>query len=220
MLIADLITHDIPALKPADTIEQALDWMEEFKVEHLPVLSHKALAGLISESDLQALHDNQGKIGDHQFRYLRPIIHAQQHAFDALKLMSGMHLTLIPVLDDNDNYVGAVTQKSVLDKIAGFSSVMEQGGIIELELNKNDYSLTQIASIVEGNDAKILSSYVTSTPDSNRIEVTLKINREDLSRILQTFNRYNYNVKASYHQAGYEDDLKNKFDEFMRFLNI
>ncbi|HXB40236.1 MAG TPA: CBS domain-containing protein [Bacteroidia bacterium] len=220
MLIADLITHDIPALKPADTIEQALDWMEEFKVEHLPVLSHKSLAGIVSESDLMALQDNHGKIGDHQFRYLRPIIHPQQHAFDALKLMSGMHLTLIPVLDDNDNYMGSVTQKSVLDKIAGFTSVMEQGGIIELELNKNDYSLTQIASIVEGNDAKILSCYVTSTPDSNKIEVTLKINREELSRILQTFNRYNYTVKASYHQAGYEDDLKTRFDEFMRFLNI
>ena len=220
MLIADLITHDIPALKPADTIEQALDWMEEFKVEHLPVLSHKTLSGIVSESDLQALHDNQGKIGDHQFRYLRPVIHPQQHAFDALKLMSGMHLTLIPVLDDNDNYMGSITQKSVLDRIAGFTSVMEQGGIIELELNKNDYSLTQIASIVEGNDAKILSCYVTSAPDSNKIEVTLKVNREDLSRILQTFNRYNYTVKASYHQAGYEDDLKTRFDEFMRFLNI
>lgn len=220
MLIADLITHDIPALRPADTIEQALEWMEEFKVEHLPVLSHKALAGLVSESDLQALHDNTGKIGDHQFRYLRPVIHPQQHAFDALKIMSGLHLTLVPVLDDNDNYMGSVTQKSVLDKLAGFSSVMEQGGIIELELNKNDYSLTQIASIVEGNDAKILSCYVTSTPDSNKIEVTLKINREDLTRVLQTFHRYNYTVKASYHQAGYEDDLKNRFDEFMRFLNI
>lgn len=220
MLIADLITHDIPALRPADTIEQALDWMEEFKVEHLPVLSHKALAGVVSESDLQALHDNKGKIGDHQFRFLRPVIHPEQHAFDALRIMSGLHLTLVPVLDGNDNYMGSVTQKSVLDKLASFSSVMEQGGIIELELNKNDYSLTQIASIVEGNDAKILSCYVTSTPDSNKIEVTLKINREDLTRVLQTFHRYNYTVKASYHQAGYEDDLKNRFDEFMRFLNI
>ena len=220
MLIADLITHDIPALKPADTIEQALEWMEEFKVEHLPVLAHKALAGIVSESDLQAVHDTKAKLSDHEFRYVRPIIHPQQHAFDALKIMSGMHLTLIPVLDENDNYMGSVTQKSVLDKLAGLSSVMEQGGIIELEVNKNDYSLTQIASIVEGNDAKILSCYVTSSPDSNKIEVTLKINREDLTRILQTFNRYNYNVKASYHQAGYEDDLKNRFDEFMRFLNI
>jgi acetoin utilization protein AcuB len=220
MLIKDLITHEVPALKPVDTIEQALDWMEEFKVNHLPVLTSKKLTGIVSEEDLQALHDNGGRIGDHQFRYLRPIIHPSQHAFDAIKLMSSLHLSLLPVLDDEDNYMGCVTQKSVLDKMAGLSAVMEQGGIIELELNKNDYSLTQIASIVESNDAKILSCYVTSLPDSTKIEVTLKINREDLTRILQTFNRYNYNVKASYHQAGYEDDLKNRFNEFMRFLDI
>jgi hypothetical protein len=85
---------------------------------------------------------------------------------------------------------------------------------------KNDYSLTQIASIVEGNDAKILSLYVNSLTDSTKIEVTLKVNKEDLSRILQTFYRYNYSVKASYHQSDYDDDLKGKFDEFIRFLNI
>src|ERR1700751_997599 len=220
MLIKDLITHEVPALKPVDTIEQALDWMEEFKVNHLPVLTSKKLTGIVSEEDLQALRDNGGRIGDHQFRYLRPIIHPRQHAFDAIKLMSSLQLSLLPVLDEDDNYMGCVTQKSVLDKMAGLSAVMEQGGIIELELNKNDYSLTQIASIVESNDAKILSCYVTSLPDSTKIEVTLKINREDLTRILQTFNRYNYNVKASYHQAGYEDDLKNRFNEFMRFLDI
>jgi acetoin utilization protein AcuB len=220
MLIADLITHEVPALKAADTVEQALEWMEEFKLNHLPLLKHKKLEGLLSDTDLQDLHDDKSKIGDHQFRYLKPIIHSHQHAFDALKLMSGLHLSMLPVLDDQDNYMGCVTQKSVLDKLAGFSAVMEQGGIIELELNKNDYSLTHIAGIVEGNDAKILSCYVTSLTDSTKIEVTLKINREDLTRILQTFYRYNYHVKASYHQAGYEDDLKQRFTEFMRFLNI
>ena len=97
MLIADLITHEVPALKPVDTIEQALDWMEEFKVNHLPLLTAKKLTGIVSEDDLHALHDNSGKIGDHQFRYLRPIIHPGQHAFDAIKLMSSLQLSLLPV---------------------------------------------------------------------------------------------------------------------------
>lgn len=154
------------------------------------------------------------------FSYIKPQIHQTQHAFDALKIMSGLHLTLIPVLDEKEHYLGNVTQKSVLDRLAGLSAVMELGGIIELEINKNDYSLTQIANIVEGNDAKILSSYVSSLPDTNKILVTLKINREDLSRILQTFYRYNYEVKASYHQAEYEDDLKNRFNEFIKYLNV
>ncbi|HKC68563.1 MAG TPA: CBS domain-containing protein [Bacteroidia bacterium] len=220
MLIADLITKDIPAIKDSDTVEQALHWMEEFKVTHLPVLHNKKLAGLVSEAELLDVANAKSKITSNHFNYIKPQIHQTQHAFDALRLMSGMHLTLIPVLDEKENYLGNITQKSVLDRLAGLSAVMEQGGIIELELNKNDYSLTQIAGIVESNDAKILSSYVTSLPDTTKILVTLKINRDDLTRVLQTFYRYNYEVKASYHQSGYEDDLKNRFNEFIKYLDI
>lgn len=219
MLIADLITKDIPALKSSDTIERALHWMEEFKVTHLPVVNGKKLQGLVSEGELMDL-EGKAKVIDHNFHLLKPILHPQQHAFDAIKIMSGLHLTLVPVTDDKENYLGNVTQKSVVDRLAEFSAVMEQGGIIELELNKNDYSLTQIASIVEGNDAKILSCYVTSVPDSTKIDVTLKINREDLTRLLQTFHRYNYNVKASYHTSSYEDDMRGKMNEFLKFLDI
>ena len=220
MLIADLITHDIPALKGSDTVEQAIHWMEEFKVTHLPVLHHKKLTGLIAEAELLDISSAKSKLSDHPFNYIKPQIHPSQHAFDALKLMAGLHLTLIPVLDEKDNYLGNITQKSVVDRLAGLSAVMERGGIIELEINKNDYSLTQIASIVEGNDAKILSCYVTSLPDSAKIQVTLKINRDDLTRILQTFFRYNYIIQASYHQSGYEDDLKTRYNEFLKYLNI
>jgi acetoin utilization protein AcuB len=220
MLIADLITHDIPTLQGSDTIEQALLWMEEFKVTHLPVLNRTKLTGLVSETELLDIANPQSKIADNKFNYINPQIHQTQHAFDALRIMSGLHLTLIPILDDQENYLGNITQKSVLDRLAGLSAIMEKGGIIELEINKNDYSLTQIASIVEGNDAKILSCYVSSLPDTNKILVTLKVNREDLSRVLQTFYRYNYEVKASYHQAEYEDDLKNRFDEFIKYLNV
>jgi hypothetical protein len=80
--------------------------------------------------------------------------------------------------------------------------------------------LSEIARIVESNDAKILSSYISSHIDSTKLEVTIKINRTDLSAIIQTFNRYNYTIKASFHQSEYVDDLKDRFDSFMSFLNI
>lgn len=220
MFIADLITHDIPTLKGTDTIEQALLWMEEFKVTHLTVLHHKKFSGLVSEAELLAVANPQSTIADNKFVYIKPQVHQGQHTFDALKIMSNLQLSLIPVLDEKDNYLGNITQKSVLGRLAGLSAIMEQGGIIELEVNTNDYSLAQIASIVEGNDAKILSCYVTSLPDTNKLLITLKINLEDLSRILQTFERYEYTVKASYHQAEYEDDLKHRVNEFIKYLNI
>ena len=220
MITADLMTDEVPPLKATDSLDLALKWMEEFKVAHLPVIDGKQLMGLISETDILDSNKRGEGIIKSEIGLLKPVIDKSQHAFEALKIMTSMNLSLLPVLDEQENYAGSITQKTVLSKMSGLSAVNEPGGIIELEINKNDYVLTQIASIVEGNDAKILSLMVASTPDPKIIEITLKINREDLSRILQTFHRYNYNVKASYHLQQFEHDVKNKFDEFMRYLDI
>ena len=134
--------------------------------------------------------------------------------------MSSLNLTLIPVLDETEFYKGCITLKGIVQNLSNMASVQNPGGVIVLELNQNDYSVTQIGNIVESNDAKILSLHVSSIPDSTKIEVTIKINREDLSRVLQTFNRYNYTIKASYNYGDYDNDLKSKLDEFMHFLNI
>lgn len=221
MLVADLLTDEVPPLKYTDTIDHALHWMEEFKVTHLTVLKGRELLGIVSESDLLDSNcDSKEELGKAKLHFSRPILHSNQHAYDALKLMSAMNLSLLPVINEQDQFEGCITQKSVLEKMAFLAAVTEPGGIIELEMNRVDYSLTQIAGIVEGNDAKVLSLYINSSPDTTKIEVTLKVNKEELSGILQTFNRYNYTVKASFHQAQYENDLKNRFDEFMRYLDL
>jgi hypothetical protein len=106
------------------------------------------------------------------------------------------------------------------EHLTKMASIREPGGIMVLEVNNVDYSLAQIAQIVEGNDAKILSTYVSGIPGTTRVEVTLKINREDLSRIAQTFERYNYQINATFHQSAYEEDLRGRYDEFMNYIRI
>lgn len=220
MLVSELITDEIPPLKITDTVEMALDWMEQFKVSHLPLVSNRELIGVVTESDLLDYNKPEESFESAKLPVLKPIIHNYQHTYELLKLMSSLNLTVIPVLDDNEFYKGCITLKGIVQNLANMASVQNPGGVIVLELNQNDYSVTQIGNIIEGNDAKILSLSVSSIPDSTKIEVTVKVNREDLSRILQTFGRYNYTVKASYNYGDYENDLKNKLDEFIHFLNI
>lgn len=221
MLVADLITDEIPPLKKTDTVKLALDWMEQFKVSHLAVVDGRELVGVVSEHDLIDYSQPDEKLESlKKVSLLRPIIHNYQHTYDLLKLMMSFNLTLMPVLDDKELYKGCISLKGLLQNISQMASVQNVGGVIVLEVNQVDYSLTQISSIVEGNDAKILSAHISSIPDSTKMEVTLKINKEDLSRILQTFYRYNYNVKASFQHADFEGGLKDKLDEFMHFLNI
>lgn len=220
MLVSDLITDEIPPLKLTDTVEMALDWMEQFKVSHLPLVDNRELIGVVSESDLLDYNKPNETFESAKIPVLKPIIHFNQHVYDLLKLMTSLNLTIMPVLDENEHFKGSISLKGFVQNLANLIAVQNPGGVIVLELNVNDYSVTQIGNIVEGNDAKILSLHVASVPESTRIEVTIKVNKEDLSRIIQTFNRYNYTIKATFQQGGYHDDLKNRLDEFMHFLNI
>jgi acetoin utilization protein AcuB len=220
MIAREIITDDIPPLTHLDTGAKALAWMEEFKVSHLPVLKNGNFVGVLSESDvLDRLNDDE-KL-DVLFDHLpRPFVWETDHIYEVISKVGEFKLTVVPILDKNEQYLGCTSIHQLIYLISNTGGIKEQGGIIVLEMNKIDYSLAQIAQIVESNNAKILSSYILSLPDSTKIEVTLKINELDLERILRTFERYEYTIKASYQKTMFEDDLRNRFDALMNFLNM
>lgn len=220
MLAKDLITDEIPPLKTSDTGTMAMHWMDEFKVSHLPIINNQEYLGLISDTDILDLNITDETLGSKKISLIRPFVTEGQHVYEVMKLMSFMNLSVLPVLDKDAKYIGLIPLKSLLLQYGNLAAINEPGGIIVLEMNIYDYTLAQIAQIVEGNDAKVLSCYISSTTDSTNIEVTVKVNREDITGILQTFFRYNYTVKASFNQSRFQDDLKNRFDSFMNYINI
>jgi Mg/Co/Ni transporter MgtE len=137
-----------------------------------------------------------------------------------VKLASEMKLTLIPVVDKEENFLGVVTQDSIINNFARLNSVMESGSVIVLELNRKDYSLAEIARIVEESNASILSSYISTQKDSLKVEVTIKVNTSDIKQIISSFERYSYTVVGSYQETEYYDDLKDRFNALMSYLNI
>lgn len=220
MLAKDLITDEIPPLKTTDTGLMAINWMDEFKVSHLPIVHNHEYLGLISDTDILDLNITDDQLGKSKLSLIRPFVFENQHVYEVIKMVSSMKLTVLPVLNEQQQYIGLIPVTALLQQFATLAATREPGGIIVLEMNMHDYSLSQIAQIIEGNDAKVLSLYVNHLEDSTQIEVTIKINKEDLSGILQTFARYNYTIKASFHQSEFFDDMKNRFDSFMNYINI
>lgn len=221
MLAKDLISDVVPSLKTSDTGARALSWMEIFRVSHLPIVNNLEFLGLISDTDIYDLNMIDEPIGNHNLSLFSPYATEDQHIFEVIALASKLKLTVIPVLDEKKQYLGLITQSELLHYFAELLAVKNPGGIIVLELNQNDYSLSQIAQIVEGNDAKILGLYVSSPSETTKMDVTIKINRTDLSAVLQTFARYNYTVKASYLDDNTMDSLySDRYDQFMRYLSI
>jgi len=220
MIAKDMISEIIPSLKTSDTGITALNWMDVFKVMHLPIVNDKEFLGLISEVDIYDMNMPEEPLGNHPLSLFMPYVLEHQHVFEIMEVVSRLKLSLVPVLDIKKNYLGVITMVDLLHYFAELSALKNPGGIIIVELNSNDYSMAQISQIVEGNDAKILSSYVTPHQDSTKLEITLKLNVTDLTSIIQTFNRYNYSIKGSFMKFDDEEDLLDeRYDLLMRYLN-
>jgi acetoin utilization protein AcuB len=221
MVAKDLISEVIPSLKTSDLGQTALNWMEIFRISHLPIVNNQDFLGLISDADIYDMNQANEPIGNHYLALSKPYVLEKQHIFEVIGVASRLKLSVVPVLDEKNRYIGVITTNDLIRHIAGISSMDQYGGIMVLDLVERDYSLTQIAQIVESNNIKILSMYITSPPDSTRLEVTLKVNTSDLTSVIRTFERYNYEVKTWVtNNDSMESLYSERFDLLMKYLNI
>jgi len=220
MIAQNLISEVVPSLRLTDSGQKALNWMEVFRISHLAVVDDKKLVGLISDKIIYDLNIIDKPMSDYVSQMLTPHVRANQHIYEVFSIISMLKLSVLPVLNLYHEYMGVITVFDLAQQFADLVAVKEPGGIIALELNSIDYSLTQIAQIVEGNDAKILSFYIHEVKDSNMMTVTLKINVVDLSSIIQTFVRYDYNIKEVYMDESIVQNLyDDRYDQLMKFMN-
>jgi acetoin utilization protein AcuB len=220
MLAKDLLSDTVPCLRTSDSANKALQWMEVFRISHLPIVNNKELLGVISDTDIYDLNTSDEPIGNHELSLSKPYVLDNQHIYEVLELISKLKLTMVPVLNEKHEYNGLIVLQDIVREFANLSSLQNPGGIIVLELNVHDYTLSQIANIVESNDAKILSLYVSSADNADELNLTLKLNKTDLSDVLATFERFGYKVKASFMQDKDVDSFySERYESFLRYLN-
>jgi CBS domain-containing protein len=220
MFAAEIISDAIPSLRTDDTVQKALDRMNDFKLKHLPVVNEVTLLGLVSEDDLLNIADHNTLLSNAAVNMLNVFVLNNAHTYDVIRLLGQLKLTAVPVLDQQKNYLGLVTIGNMVNAVAEQYAVNEPGGIIVLEISNRDNSLAHIAQIVEADNAQILSSYVNSFEDSTRLEVTLKVNKTEITSLVASFERYDYQVKEVYNNTQIDDGSQERYDSFMNYLNV
>lgn len=219
MLARELISDTIPPLRPNDEVARALAWMDEFKVSHLPVVDGTRYIGLISEDNVM---DGQEAdlVSASREAYDFASVTEAEHIYNVIRKLAATDLTVMPVLSTEGVYLGCISIFDLLTRFEELAVVNQPGGIIILQLNKNDYSLAQVAHVVESDSARILSSYVVEDVDTGKMELTLKLDREEVGSIVQSLERYDYDVQAYFQETAHLEDLKGRYDELMRYINI
>lgn len=192
--------------------------MDDWKVSHLPVVDGPLLVGLLDENTLLGYDDEKVRVSE--LPLLEHRVDKEDHIFEVIKIISDFKLSTVPVVGEEGRYLGEISLSSVMGYLAEMDSVRSEGAVIVLEMNMVDYSLVEIARLVEENDAKILSATITNLEGSRLSEVSLKINKTAIRGIIQGFQRFDYKIKAYYDAPNYEDDMRRRYDELMRYLDI
>ena len=219
MYASDCINHEIPFLQPEDKGLTALSLLEELNISEIPVVDNDNYLGLVTELDLLDYDCIDGEIKNLGAELKKPHIYEDDHLFEAVSLIVSEELSVLPVLSKEEKYLGCIDQLTALKRIADAEAFKSQGGVLELEMGIHDYSMAEISRLVESNDIKIIHSYVNASPDSKKVKLTLKLNKPNLSRLISTLERFNYIITASFQQDEYEEDLKKRYDSFLRYLN-
>jgi len=220
MLAIELIADAILPVHTSDTVQKVIDRMVEFRIRHLPIVNEDQFLGLLSENDFIGVTDYQTQVGALALALVNPYVLEEQHIYDVIRLFYEQQLTAVPVLDVKKNYLGLISINAMNEYFARLTSVSQPGGIIVLEISNKNNSLAHMSQIVESDNAQILSSYVYAYPDSTRMEVTLKVNKQDISAIIATFLRYEYDIKATFNHTGDNDNSKDRYDSLMNYLNL
>jgi acetoin utilization protein AcuB len=220
LLNREIISASIPSLHLNDPVSQALDLMADFHVTHLPVVIEDKLAGLVSEDDLLNIENDSTLLAQLQPGFSRISAHADSYFYEAVQLVNENGLTLIPVVTGESEYAGAIIATDLLKHLGRVTGVNDLGGIIVLEIEKVGFAFTEISKLVETNDAQIIQLNTHTDAASGSFFITLRINKAEISDIVSTFQRYEYQVKYYFGEELYENELRNNYDHLMNYLNI
>ncbi|UIR56669.1 CBS domain-containing protein [Sphingobacterium sp. SRCM116780] len=220
MYIANIPLSQNTTIKQTDTIAFALDRMEDFQFHLLPIVDGANYLGYITQNDLLNALDDQFTIATIHLRTDPIYIKANQHPYDAIRLMTAYHIDILPVLDENNTFMGMLTSLELLKAISILQSMNEIGAVVVLEIGIHDFSLSKISHLVEAENCQILNCATQAIPEKSSLEVTLKVNKSNIASLLSSFARQNYNVIETFNTLQEFDDLEDRYQQLMNYINI
>lgn len=219
MIAKELISNLILPLIPQDRLSQALSMMSIYHVKHLAVVEQNNLLGILSEDDATT-RDPETKVEEILLNKTYAFVTESDHVFEVLSRMAQNKLTVIPVVDNDEKFIGLITQEDLITYYANTFSFKEPGSIIVVESSRRGYSLSELARVIELENAAVISSFITSITNTEVVLITLKVNQQEISSIIAALERYDYKINASFSEDEYIDDLKDRYDQLMNYLNV
>ncbi len=222
MLINELIDFNLPFLKATDTVESALEIMDDFRLDQIAYSNGLEYNGVFDRDILENVPNQNQLLENLQPNFQNHFLKESQHIFEAINLIQSNDIQTIAVINESFEFKGSVKATDVLLKFSQLLGLQEIGAIITLKLNKLDYSLAEIARLAEADNVKIIGSFYNTIYIENETvnTLTLKINTQEISKLVATFERHGYVIENVFANNPLESIDKQNYDMLMKYLEI
>ncbi|TRW21903.1 CBS domain-containing protein [Flavobacterium zepuense] len=216
--ITDFLNSNIKALRTTDTVADAQDLFAEYPFSHFPVLEDGVYIGCAGAEDVE-LMDIEKTMDEIRFNFERFFVRDTTIWLDVLEVFAKNETNVVPVLNEENKYIGYYEITDIIKFFDQTPFLKEAGGIVVVEKGVLEYSMSEVAQIVESNNGRLLGLFVSEITN-DKVQITVKISLGGLSEIIQTFRRYNYDIITEHQEDAYLNTLKDRSDYLDKYLNI
>ena len=218
MQIQNQIITTIPVFEVAETLKDVIQFFEETTYSHVAITENGNYLGLLSENDLACFEPDK-KIEEFRFEMESFFVTKDTSWLDVLEMFSRNEANILPILDENQVITGYYDLEDIVGMFIDTPFFKEPGAILVISIGIKDYSFSEIAQIVESNNARLLGAFITDS-ENDILEITLKIGTQNLNEVAQTFRRYNYTIVFGNSDDQFLEDLKQRSDYLEKYLNV
>ena len=208
-------------IEPFDTtikVKEAQIHFNELTYTHFPVVKDGVYLGCVSEADIRCL-ESEKELSEYLYTLEGFFAREHDNWLDILESFAQRQSNIMPVLDSENKYIGFFELSDIMNLFNETPFLSEPGNVLIVEKGALDYSFSEIAQIVESNNAKILGSFI-SQMENDVVEITIKISDSDINNIVQTFRRYSYNIVSNHQEDSFLENLKERSKYLEKYLNM
>ena len=220
MQVQDLNYAGYPWIQLTESVATAIAMMEDEQLTHLPVVEENIYQGLVSREALYEVHDDSIALQQLGWPLPRPSVKPTDHFLAALQIMGEQGLSLVPVITDQQELLATISAQELTTTVGKFLGLQEGGALLVLEKEVQHYTASEVAKLVESNDAQLLQLNSTVNTQTGIIQLTIRLNKYEVSDVIATFQRYDYTVRFFVGEEQYANELRSNYDHLIHYLKI
>ena len=220
MQIQDLNYAGYPWVQHTESVATALAMMEDEQLTHLPVVEGTTYQGLVSREALYEVSDDSIALDQLGWPLPRPSVKPTDHFLAAVQVMGEQGLSLVPVITEQQELLATISALEITTAIGKFLGLQAGGALLVLEKEAQHYTASEVAKLVESNDAQLLQLNTTVNVQTGHIQITIRLNKYEVSDVIATFQRYDYTVRFYVGEEQYANELKSNYDHLIHYLKI